>query len=231
VGQNHLNLCADDIVDDYGTMVSSICRRMIRNEEVAKDAAQEAWAEILKGLPTFRGDAKISTWIYTVTYHTVMRYSQREKTYSTRFLRNYFHGDQREVPCHIDYDRNIWIKEMCDKCLTGILHCLDGEARMAYLFRDMVQLSYEDIAKILEKDPSAVRKNVSRCRKKLRNFLNDECVLFNPNGKCQCRMKSLVTGIELPQEYIKLRKFVNRANLYLEAHRVLPQKNYWEEYI
>jgi RNA polymerase sigma-70 factor (ECF subfamily) len=226
--QNSSSGCAEDIVYNYGTMVSSICRRMLRNEEDAKDAAQEAWAQILKGLPKFRGDAKLSTWIYTVTYHTVMRYSRQEKTYSTRFLRDYFHGEQREVPCEIDYDRNIWIKEMCDKCLTGILHCLDGEGRIAYLFRDMVQLSYEEISQVLDKDPASARQIVSRCRRKLRSFLNDECALFNPEGKCRCRMKNLVEGIELPQEYMKLRKFINRANVYLESQRVLPQKNYWE---
>ncbi len=231
MGQNHSNVYAADIADKYGAMVSSICRRMISDEEDAKDAAQEAWTEILKGLPKFRGHAKVSTWIYTVTYHAVMRYSRREKTYSTRFLRSYFHGEQREVPCHIDYDKNIWIKEMCDKCLTGILHCLESEGRIAYLFRDMVQLSYEEIAEILGKDTATVRKIVSRCRRKLKNFLNDECILFNPEGKCKCRMKNLVTHIELEQEYMKLRKFINRVNLYLESQSVLPQKNYWENLI
>jgi len=221
----------EDIIRDYGVLVSSICRRMIRNEEDAKDAAQEAWAQILKGLPKFRGYSKLSTWIYSVTYHTVMRYSRQEKTYSTRFLRDYFHGEQREIPCDIDYDRKIWIREMCDKCLTGILHCIDGEGRIAYLLRDMVQLSYEEIAEVLDKDPATVRQVVSRCRRKLRNFLNDECALFNPDGKCRCRMRNLVADIELPQEYIKLRRFINRANVYLESQKALPQKNYWENLI
>ena len=226
-----METCTNDIVNDYGPLVSSICRRMIQREEDAEDAAQEAWIEILKGLHKFRGEAKLSTWIYTVTYHTVMRHSRKEKNYSTRFLRGYFHQDQLEVPDNIDYDKNIWIKEMCDKCLTGILHCLDIESRMAYLFRDMVQLSYEDISEIIEKDPATVRKIVSRGRRKLKNFLNDECMLYNPSGKCKCRMKNLVTDIKLPQEYLKLRSFVNRVNIYLESQKVLPLKNYWNKYV
>ncbi len=221
----------DEIVNRYGALVSSICRRMIKNEEDAKDAAQEAWAEIIKGLPAFKGASKISTWIYTVTYHAAMRYSQNEKVYSTRFLRSYFHGDQLEVPCYIDYDKDIWIKEMCDKCLTGILHCLDAESRMAYLFKDMVQLSYQNIGIILDKDPVAIRKIVSRSRRKLKNFLEDECILYNPNGKCKCRMKKLVTDIQLPQEYIKLRNFIKKANIFLESQKVLPQKNDWNKYL
>jgi RNA polymerase sigma-70 factor (ECF subfamily) len=204
---------------------------MIQNEEDSRDAAQEAWMEILKGLPKFRGDAKISTWIYTVTYHAVMHFTQKEKNYSTRFLRNYFHGEQLEVPCNIDYDKDIWIKEMCDKCLTGILHCLDAESRLAYLLRDIAQLSYENIGLVLEKDPVIVRKIVSRSRGKLKGFLNEECILYNPCGNCKCRMKNLVTDIKLPQEYLKLRDFIGRVNLYLESQKILPQKDYWNEYV
>lgn len=231
LNNNQENICLNDLVQTYGPLVSSICRRMVQNEEDARDAAQEAWTEILRGLPGFRGEAGLSTWIYTITSRSVMRYTQREKIYSTRFLRDYFHGDQLEVPCNIDYDKHIWIKEMCDKCLTGILHCLPAENRMAYLFRDMVQLSYADIAAILEINPETARKIVSRCRRKLKNFLNDECTLYNPEGNCKCRMKELVTDIKLPQEYLKIRLFARRANLYLESRQVLPQKNYWEKYV
>lgn len=219
---------AEKIVSDYGSMVSAICRRMLQNEEDAKDAAQEAWTEIIAGLGSFRGEANISTWVYSVAYRSVMRYSQKERLHSIRFLRNYFHGEPLDVPCDIDYDREIWIKEMCDKCLTGILHCLDAESRIAYLFRDLVQLSYEGIGEILGKEPAAVRQAVARSRRKLKNFLEDECILYNPAGKCKCRMGRLVTDINLPQEYQKLRKFINRANFFLETQQVLPQKNYWE---
>lgn len=228
---NQINGSPENIVNNYGGMVSSICHRMMRNSEDVKDAMQEAWAEILEGLADFRGEAKLSTWIYTVTYRVALRYLRKEKLYSIRYMKDYFHQDPLEIPVDIDYDKQIWIKEMCDKCLTGMLHCLDGESRIAYLFRDLVQLSYEDIADIVGKDPATVRKIVSRCRKKLRCFLNDECILLNPNGQCRCRMKKLVSEIQLPEEYMKLRQFTKRANIYAESLQILPQINYWEKYL
>jgi RNA polymerase sigma-70 factor (ECF subfamily) len=57
----------DDIAREYGKLVSSVCRRMIRDEEVAKEAAQQVWLEIVKSFPSFRGESKISTWIYAIT--------------------------------------------------------------------------------------------------------------------------------------------------------------------
>lgn len=51
---------AEEIARSYGPLVSSICRRMLRDPEAARDAAQEAWVQILKSLPSFRGEAKLS---------------------------------------------------------------------------------------------------------------------------------------------------------------------------
>lgn len=220
----------EKIISEYGPLVSSICRRMIQNEEDARDAAQETWLEIIKSLPSFREESRLSTWIYTLTKRKVMSLCKKEKLYSTRFLSNFFRGEPLD-PSSADYEKDIWIKEMCDQCLTGILHCLDNESRLAYLFRDVARLSYENIAVIFEKDPAAVRKVVSRSRRKLKGFLNNECILYNPGGSCNCRMKSLVTGINLPGEYQKIRKLAHRANLFLESQQILPQKNYWEKFL
>lgn len=226
------DLGLNDIALTYGKIVSSLCGRMIQDREIAKDAAQEVWLEIVKSFPTFRGQSKLSTWIYSVTHRVVTRYALNERKYSTRFLKVYFSGEQLEIPViDDDIDKKLWIKEMCDKCLTGTLHCLDSEARLAFLFREVVQLPYEDIASIFGKDGSSVRKGLSRSRRKLRNFLTNQCILFNPQGDCNCRMKVHIYNINLQREYEKLRKMVRRVNIYLESEEILPTKNYWINYL
>ena len=65
------------------------------------------------------------------------------------------------------------MRQMCDQCLAGILHCLNNEARIAYILREITEVSYGDIARILDKDDAAVRKIISRSRRKLKNFLDD----------------------------------------------------------
>lgn len=212
-------------------MVSSLCRRMIQDADLAQDAAQQVWLEVIKSLRGFRGEAKISTWIYRVAYRVILDFARNERQYSTRFLRGYFHGDDRELPQGEDFDKEIWVREMCDKCLTGMLHCLDNEARLTYILRDIVQLTYGEIAQIQEKYEQTVRQMVSRTRRKLRNFLKDECSLANPNGTCHCRMKKWVEQINLPQEYEKLRAISRSVNLFLESEAILPLKNYWETYL
>jgi len=224
--ENSNSITIEYVIENYGSMVASICRRMIQNKDTAEDAVQEVWLEVNKSLKTFRGESKFTTWLYTITSRVVMKLSKDEKKYSTRFLRNYFHGDDIAVPEYEDFDKQLWVREMCDKCLTGTLHCLDNEARLAYILRDINVVPYAEIAKILERDETGVRKMVSRSRNKLRNFLNDECILKNPNAKCKCRMSKWVKEVHLQEEYQKLRQVVNKINFYRASEIALLQKNY-----
>lgn len=225
------NIDISRLIEDYGRLVSSICHRMIQDEDTAKDAAQEAWMEVMKSLPSFRGESKISTWIFTITYRVVRRYAQKEKVYSTRFLRNYFSQKEIELPHSQESDKKLWVKKMCDKCLTGILHCLDHESRMTYILRDIAQLPYEKIANITDRNPASVRQMIFRSRKKLRNFLEDNCVLYNPGGKCTCRMRRWIREIDLPREYKELRKSITQINVFRETEEVISRVNYWKVYL
>jgi len=44
------NMTIEYIVENYGKMVASICRRMIQNKQTAEDAVQEVWVEVVKCL-------------------------------------------------------------------------------------------------------------------------------------------------------------------------------------
>ena len=216
---------------DYGRMVSAVCIRMIQNPTIAEEAAQETWLEITRSLKNFRGQSKISTWIYTITRRVVFRYSQKEKQYSTNYLSGFFRADEPS-PGFPDeskeYSQNI--KEHCDKCLTGILHCLDNDSRLAYIMSDIVNLSYKEISEVLARSEQTVRKDISRARNKLRRFLHEECFLFNPEGNCKCRMKGPVKEINLEREFDRLRSTANKMRFFKEAENVLPRKDFWEKY-
>ena len=219
------SLTIEYIIENYGKMVSAICRRMIQNKDNVEDATQEVWLEVSKSLKNFRGESKITTWLYTIASRVVMKMAKEEHKYSLHFLSSYYHGDDIEAPDYDDFDKQLWIREMCDKCLTGTLHCLDNESRMAYILRDINMVPYADIAEILERDEAGVRKMVSRSRNKLRNFLNDECILKNPNAKCKCRMSKWVKEVHLQEEYQKLSQTVNKINLYRASEIILTKNN------
>jgi len=211
----------------FGPMVSAIARRMIRDPEVARDAAQDAWVAVVAGLGTFRGECRLSTWVYTVASREILRASRDERVYSTRFLSDYFHGPGRELPAEGGVEKEAWVRSMCDACLTGMLHCLDNRTRLAYILRDLAGLDYDEVASVLGDDCAAVRQQVSRARRRLNHFLRGECALVNPRAPCRCRMRSHVEAVDLPAEYRRLYATLGRVNVWRASGELVPGDDFW----
>lgn len=221
------------LFEDYKPLVWAVCRKTIQNMDMAREAFQESWLSIIKSIPDYRGQSRISTWIYSITYRTAIHIIRKERTYTTRFLKGFFHGDDREFPDQTDLDKTVWVKSECERCLTGVLHCLEPESRLAYVFRDVASLSYKDIAFIFQAEEAAVRKMISRSREKLRRFLSAECGLYRleqpVTARCRCRMGKLVDITNLPQEFEKLRSLKHKISFFQASEKILPGKLYWLE--
>lgn len=219
----------EELIKDFGPLVSKICRRMISDKAAAEDAAQEVWMEIIKSLPTFQGKSKLSTWIFTIARRTVARYAQKEMTYTRQMVNSFFNLD--EIPCpHSSLpEKKAWVKESCDNCFTAGYHCLSNEARLEKILKDIAGLSFEEIARILDKDVQSIRKSVVRSRAKLKNFLTKDCAILNPEGTCRCRIKKVVYELDLNAEYQKLRVQMKNQILPKIMEQFTPKINYWEK--
>ncbi len=66
-----------ELVDRYKVMVYSIVARVVQDSEVAEDLAQEAFLRIYRGLAGFRGESKLSTWIYKNAYRVCLEELER----------------------------------------------------------------------------------------------------------------------------------------------------------
>jgi RNA polymerase sigma-70 factor (ECF subfamily) len=225
----------ETLARDYGRLVSSLARRMIRNPDTARDAAQEVWCELLKSLPSYRGDALPSTWIYTIARRTLIKYAQKEKTWSARFLSELFRvreddgmPEMERIPVE---DRSAWTRLLCSECLTGILHCLDNESRLIYLFRVLSGLSHGEIALVFGMEETAVRQIWFRSRRKINSFLEGHCFLFNPDGNCRCKLKEPIMTVDREKEYQKIRGQAESILFVKNAEGYLPTPDFWEQYL
>ena len=66
-----------ELVDSYKGMVFNIVDRMVRDAMITEDLAQEVFIRVYRGLRAFRGDAKLSTWIYRIAYRVCLEELQR----------------------------------------------------------------------------------------------------------------------------------------------------------
>ncbi|MBN2011695.1 RNA polymerase sigma factor [candidate division KSB1 bacterium] len=167
------------LVRDYGLTISQFAHRMIKNPDVAKEAAQETWYELLRCLPSFRRQSNTSTWIYTIARRTLLRCAKNERVYTSTEITAHFEMD--DIPYYgLPDEKKGWVKTQCDQCLTAFCHCLTNEARLIFIFRDIAELSYEEIANIMEMTLENVRKISSRSRKKVKNYMEKNCIFLNP---------------------------------------------------
>jgi len=221
---------------EFALPVSRLCRRMLRNPSAAEDAAQEAWYEILSSLPSFEGRSKLSTWIWTIARRAVFRHIKGEKTYSTRFLHEFFSLHENDGLDEMDKipveDRSAWARIQCSECLTAILHCVPDEDRFIYLLRRVAALPYADIAEAVEKSEVAVRQSALRSSRKIQKFLAGECMLYNPNGSCRCKLRDPIRKLDETEEYRKIRT-LSRRMYFLDAVDTLyhPPKDYWKNLV
>jgi RNA polymerase sigma factor (sigma-70 family) len=227
---NEIKVDKEKLIEQFGDKISRLSHRMIWDKELAKEAAQEVWYEILKSLDNFRAVSNISTWIYTISKRTILKYAQSERILKSTDIDSHFNLES------IDYigeeqDKKEWVKQQCDYCLTAFCHCLTNDARLIFLFRDIAELTDLEIAEIMDMKEENVRQISSRSKEKIKRFMQKDCVLISSNGNCRCRISKHVKSVELDKEYGKLAKAAGLIDLFKKFDKDLPRKNYWKKII
>lgn len=207
------------IAEEYYNRVEEISYKIIGNKELAKDAVQETWIEIIESLPKFKGKSKVSTWIYTITTRTIYAYLKKHRKQPTLFDQDAF-SENIDID-NSELDNQEWINETVNNCIKGAIHCLSENERLIYLLFDVAGLSSIEISEILSISDVAIRKKMSRSRSKLYHFLNNQCILFNSNGTCRCKIIKNPKVENLHEEIRKIRQDIDELSLKKQCNKVL----------
>ena len=73
---------------------------------------------------------------------------------------------------------------------SGMLMCLIREQRIVYILGEIFEVDFEMGAEILELTAANFRKQLSRARQQLYNFMENKCCLINKNNPCRCHKKT-----------------------------------------
>lgn len=162
----------ESLLRRYEKRVLALTGRMCRNPEDAQEAAQEAFLAAWQGLPSFRGDASFSTWLYRLASNTCVDLLRREGRHSGAAGPSLNDEDiSLDVPdTSPSPQESAERKELREQIEAG-LQSLSPEHRQVLILREIHQLSYEEIAQSLALDLGTVKSRINRGRKQLRNFL------------------------------------------------------------
>lgn len=163
-------LAFEELVRLHEKKVYALALRMCGSSEDAADAAQEAFLSAWRGLPSFRGEAGFATWLYRLTANAAIDHLRR-----TRRQR----GDLslEDGPLGLDAaDSGPGPQEAAEgaelrRAVAAGLARLSDDHRQVLVLRELQELSYEEIARMLDIDLGTVKSRISRARSALRRIL------------------------------------------------------------
>ena len=153
----------------YRTVVS-----LLRSPEEAEDVAQEVFVEVYQTIGRFRGEAALSTWLYRLATSRALKNRQKARAkkrfaYFTSLL-GFDNDVLHEVPDHAHPLALLEGQQQLRLLLDHIAR-LPDQQQVAFTLRHEQELSYEEIAAVLDTTLSAVESLLFRARQTLRKHL------------------------------------------------------------
>ncbi|MCD4783757.1 MAG: RNA polymerase sigma factor [Candidatus Eremiobacteraeota bacterium] len=154
------------IFEKYHGKVFNLCVRMCRNTSTAHDLTQDTFLKVYQNMDRFRGDSKISTWIYSVATNRCIDHIRRQSSWYNR-IRLFFttpeaYSDNMENQV---IDRNTGMQ---------ILLKMKPTNRSVLILKQYLGLSYREIADILGMTPGSVGVQLTRARKEAASIARKE---------------------------------------------------------
>jgi RNA polymerase sigma-70 factor, ECF subfamily len=173
------NAC-DRLVREQGPRLLATARRILGNDADAHDAVQDAFVAFFRGLPSFEGSCRLSTWLQRIGINaSLMRLRSRRRRPERsieELLPTYYDDGHRIDPKDAwtpEAESNIEIRER----RAIVRRCIDElpeDYRTVIVLRDLEELDTDHAAQLLGISTGAVKTRLHRARQALRTLLERE---------------------------------------------------------
>jgi RNA polymerase sigma-70 factor (ECF subfamily) len=162
----------EKLVVQFEKQVFNLAAYLLNNKSDAEDATQEVFVLIYQSLNNFKGDSKISTWIYRITINKckeIIRHKSRKKRFG--ILIDLFEQSNSSLKSkELTPEEILFEDERTNKLLSAI-ESLPDTQRIAYTLHNMEDFSYKEIAELMQVSVSSVESLIFRAKKNLKSKL------------------------------------------------------------
>jgi len=150
---------------------------MLQNEEDAEDVAQEVFIQVFQSISQFKGDSKLSTWIYRITVSKSLEFIRKKRTkkrfgFVSGLFGNEYLLDQsgkKEFYHPGVAMENRELSAILFKSING----LPENQRIAFILHKLEQISYQEVAEVMQVSLSSVESLIFRARQNLQKELGE----------------------------------------------------------
>ena len=169
----------NQVVSSYGDRVYNLVLRLVGSPAEAEDVAQEVFVTVFKSIDTYRGEAKLSTWILRIAANhskNRIKYLSRRRTTSHEARDGTDVTDlpdegKAPVQAHFDAPDVMLEAAETERLLQDAIGKLDEEQRLLVVLRDVEELSYEEIVEVTGLPEGTVKSRLHRARMALKDLL------------------------------------------------------------
>ncbi|QNM87066.1 RNA polymerase sigma factor [Polaribacter pectinis] len=171
------------LIDEFQQKVFGTCISFVPNKEDAEDIVQEVFLEVFKSISKFKGDSKLSTWIYKIATNKCLEFI-RKKNSKKRFafmqtiLGNEIPVDKTSYFTEINHPGIILENKEKSDIIFKVINTLPENQRVVFTLAKIDGKSYQEIVEITGKSLSSVESIMFRAKKtlqeKLENFYKSE---------------------------------------------------------
>lgn len=166
------------LVETYQRMVVNTCFSIVHSKADAEDLAQDVFLEIFRTAVNFRGDSKISTWLYRIATNrslNLIRNNKRKRFFQS--IEETFTGGRNRASEISENRADQPDQNITDQQRSDLLHRaidrLPEKQRIAFTLNKYEELSYQQIAEVMEISLASVESMIHRAKKNLQEQLLD----------------------------------------------------------
>ena len=161
----------EEVYERFRRPVWRLALRMTGSEEEALDATQEIFLRVWRGLAGFRGEAKLSTWVFQIAWN-YLRLHRRRTGRALKVVEPMTENGHRLLDQAPDPGPDPERRATATDTLRRVDEAIDRlpeQARMVLWLRDGEGRTYEEIAAVLDVPIGTVRSRLSRARQALKS--------------------------------------------------------------
>ncbi|GLH72654.1 RNA polymerase sigma factor [Geothrix limicola] len=155
----------------------------------AEDLAQEVFLKVHQGLSRFRGEAKLSTWVFQVATHAALDRLKSPSYRASRALLPEAMLEGADIHAGPDHGQEPMKAEMCH-CIRDLVDDLPLNDRTIIYLSELKELRIGAVAEILGISAGSAKIRLHRARRRLRAQMEQDCrILLDEQAELQCDRK------------------------------------------
>jgi len=153
-----------ELYERHAPRVFAVVRRIAGDEDLAQDYAQEAWIRAIRALPSFRGDARFSTWLHRIATNAALQAVRKAKTREKR---------REPMPERIPVDPKPGDSLLSERLEEAVDRLPDG-MRKVLILHDVEGYTHQEIGELLGVATGTSKSQLFKARAKMREMLRPD---------------------------------------------------------